>query len=73
MKIRKKGYKPMLGLTLLFTLAAISTVFPNPVSDHFNMMGYHSVCSGAPMSTLVLVLCAGGTCFLRKRYFTEKG
>jgi len=71
MKIRKKGYKWLLALTILFTLAAIVTLIPNPGASKDNMMGYHAICSGTPLSTLVLVVCAGGTCFLRKKYFTE--
>jgi hypothetical protein len=71
MKTRKKGYKWMLALTILFTLSAIITLIPNPGAAKDNMMGYHSICSGAPMSTLVLIICAGTTCFFRKKYFTE--
>jgi hypothetical protein len=72
MKTRKKGYKLMLGLTILFTLSAIVTLIPNPGASKDNMMGYHSICSGAPMSVLVLVIAAGFTCYLRKRYFTKE-
>ncbi len=71
MKIRKKGYEWMLALTIVFTLSAIITIFPNAGASKDNMMGYHSVCTGAPMSTLLLVACAGLTCYLRKRYFTK--
>jgi len=71
MKTRKKGYKWLLALTILFTLSAIITLFPFAGASKNNMMGYHSFCSAAPMSTLVLVICAGATCFIRKRNFTE--
>jgi hypothetical protein len=71
MKTRKKGYKAMLALTMLFTLSAIVTLIPNAGASKVNMMGYHSICSAAPMSVLVLVIAAGLTCYLRKRYFTE--
>jgi len=71
MKTRKKGYKWLLALTMLFTLAAIITLLPNPGASKDNMLGYHAVCSGTPMSTLVLVICAGATCYFRKKYFTE--
>ncbi len=71
MKTRKKGYKALLALTMLFTLAAIITLFPNSGASKVNLMGYHSICSAAPMSTLILVIGAGATCFFRKKYFTE--
>lgn len=71
MKTRKKGYPGMLALTVIFTLSAVITLIPNPGASKDNMMGYHSICSAAPMSALLLIICAGITCFLRKRYFTE--
>lgn len=71
MKIRKKGYKWLLGLTILLTLSVIVTMIPNPGASKVNMMGYHAICSATPMSTLVLVICAGVTCFFRKKYFTK--
>ena len=71
MKTRKKGYKLLLGLTILLTLSAIITLVPCAAASKDNMMGYHSICSGAPISTLVLVLCTGFTCYMRKRHFTS--
>jgi hypothetical protein len=71
MKIRKKGYKWLLALTILFALSAVITIFPWAGASKDNMMGYHSICSGAPMSTLVMLICAGATCYFRKKYFTE--
>lgn len=71
MKTRKKGYKLMLALTLLITLSAIVTLLPNASASKVNMLGYKAICSATPMSTLVLVICAGFVCFLRKRYFTS--
>ncbi len=71
MKTRKKGYKAMLALTMLFTLSAIVTLIPNAGASKVNMMGYRSICSAAPMSVLILVICAGATCYFRKKYFTE--
>jgi hypothetical protein len=71
MKTKKKGYKWMLALTILFSLAAIITLLPNAAASKDNIMGYHAVCSATPMSTLLLVICAGATCFFRKKHFTE--
>ena len=71
MKTRKKGYKWLLALTMLFTLAAIITLIPNAGASKDNLMGYHSICSAAPMSVLLLVICAGATCYFRTKYFTE--
>jgi hypothetical protein len=52
-------------------LSAIITLVPCAAASKDNMMGYHSICSGAPISTLVLVLCTGFTCYMRKRHFTS--
>lgn len=71
MRTRKKGYKWLLALTMLLTLSAIVTLIPNPGAGKANMIGYHAICSGTPMSTLVLVICAGAVCYFRKKYFTE--
>jgi hypothetical protein len=71
MKTRKKGYKWLLALTILFTVSAIITLIPNAGASKDNLMGYHAVCSATPMSTLLLVICAGITCFIRKKNFTE--
>jgi hypothetical protein len=71
MRTRKKGYKWLLALTVLLTLSAVITLIPNPGASKDNMMGYHSICTGAPMSTLVLLVCAGITCAIRKKKFTE--
>ncbi|MCX6226956.1 MAG: hypothetical protein NTV01_19775 [Bacteroidia bacterium] len=71
MKTRKKGYKGLLALTVILTPAAIITLIPNAGASKANMIGYHSICSVVPMSTLVLVICAGATCYFRKKYFTK--
>jgi hypothetical protein len=68
MTTRKKGYNLLLGLTILLTLAAIVTLLPNPGASKVNLLGYKSICSAAPMSTLLLLICTGANCYLRKRY-----
>ncbi|MBD3321881.1 MAG: hypothetical protein GF350_12365 [Chitinivibrionales bacterium] len=64
---RKKGYPILLGITVLFTL----------ISVYFLITSIHSP-SGASIArqmTLILapLLCAGATCVIRKRFFTEPG
>ncbi len=69
MKVRKKGYSILLALTLIFTLAAVSTVIPYENVEKVSMLGYKASCSFAPISTLLCIAFAGATCFIRKRFF----
>jgi len=71
MKIRKKGYWVLFVLTLLFTLAAVSTIMPSYGASKLCMIGYKAHCTFTPISTLLCILPAGITCFIRKRFFTS--
>lgn len=64
-----KMYVFFLGLTILFTLAAVITLIPSPHDPDANIMGYKSMCSWAPWSTLICILCAGISCKVRKTFF----
>ena len=46
MKERKKGTMPLLSLTILLTLAGISTLLPYAPASKVNLLGYKSF---APM------------------------
>ncbi|NOQ24806.1 MAG: hypothetical protein GQ564_05535 [Bacteroidales bacterium] len=71
MKIRKKGYKALLVLTILFTVCAISTVLPSERVNEISMLGYKAHCSFTPVSTILCIGLAGLTCFIRKRFFVS--
>jgi hypothetical protein len=63
---RKIAYIFCWGLTVLFTLLAILTVWPMHASKP-NILGYYSHCSWVPWSTLILLALAGICCVLRNR------
>jgi hypothetical protein len=65
---RRTGYGPMLGLTITFTLLAVTTALPLSASKP-NILGYVSCCPFAPLSTLVLLALAGTSCVIRARLF----
>jgi len=71
MKNRKKGYAFWLGLTIIFTLAGISTLIPMPSANKSCMLGYYAHCSFTPVSTLICFLSAGWLCRIRNRKFTK--
>ena len=70
MKYRKKGYGWLLILTILFTSAAISTLFPQTSASKACILGYYAHCSYTPISTIICILFAGIICLIRKRKFT---
>jgi hypothetical protein len=67
---KKKGYAVLLGLTVLFTILAVITVLPNSGASKPCLLGYNSVCSFVPVAPLILLLCAGFFCVIRKKLFT---
>ena len=73
MKKRKKGYVLLLVLTILLTLAAISTVIPQPSASKECFLGYKAHCTFTPIGTLICIIAAGIICSIRKRKFVEKG
>ncbi|MCD4833993.1 MAG: hypothetical protein K8R31_09375 [Bacteroidales bacterium] len=71
MKIRKKGYWLLFILTIVFTLAALSTVIPSESASKLCMIGYKAHCTYTPISTIICIIPAGVTCFIRKRFFVS--
>jgi hypothetical protein len=62
-------YIGLLGLSLLFAVAALVTLIPRAGASWPNIIGYKSVCTFAPMATAVCGLFAGITCVIRARLF----
>ncbi len=71
MKIRKNGYWLLFILTLVFTLAALSTIIPSESASKICMIGYKAHCTYTPISTIICIIPAGITCFIRKRFFVS--
>ena len=72
MKTRRKGYGILLALTILFSLASISTLMPQASASKACLLGYEAHCTFTPISTVICVLMAGWACALRKRKFTDE-
>ncbi|MFC2166743.1 hypothetical protein ACFLQZ_02110 [Acidobacteriota bacterium] len=70
MSEKKKGYGLLLLLTILVTLGGLVTLFPYAAASKANMLGYKSLCTNVPISTLLCFVIAGVLCFIRKKKFT---
>jgi len=70
MKEKKKGYIPLLLLTVFFTILAILTLMPQASSSRECILGYRAHCTFTPISTLVCFAISGLVCVLRKRLLT---
>lgn len=64
-----KLYKLFLVITITCTLAAIITLIPSPHDAELNKLGYKSMCSFAPWSTIACLLLAAISCVIRKKNF----
>ena len=71
MKKKTKGYCVLFILTILFTIAAISSLMPQSTASKVSMLGYKAHCSFTPISTIICLGLAGFLCRLRKKKFTE--
>lgn len=71
MKTKKKGYKPLILLTILLTLSAVNTLIPAAEASKPSFLGYKAHCSFTPISTILCLLGAGAVCMIRSRKFTE--
>jgi hypothetical protein len=61
------AYPALLGLSVLFTVAAVATLIPNPGASWPNILGYKSFCTFAPASSFACALLAAITCTIRVR------
>ena len=62
-------YTIMLAITVLCTLAAISTLLPQEAVEKTSLLGYKAHCPFAPVSTILCLLLAGLSCRIRSRKF----
>ncbi|MCK4594427.1 hypothetical protein KAU45_07985 [bacterium] len=67
---KKKGYNVFLILTIVFTLAAISTLIPSPSASGECLIGYKAHCTYTPVSTAICLVLVAACCIIRKRGFT---
>jgi hypothetical protein len=65
---KQPGYAILLVLTIAAAAAACVTLLP--VESHMkSAIGYRTLCTWAPWSTLILVAAAAVSCKLRSRFF----
>ena len=64
----KTRYFLLLATTLLTTLSGIVTMMPMASAAHMNIFGYHSVCSFAPLSTVICFALSAVICKARAKY-----
>jgi len=68
---KQPGYAILLALTVVAAVLACVTLLP--VESHpTNAIGYRSVCTWAPWSTLILLAAAGASCKMRSRFFKTR-
>ena len=72
MKQRKKGYGLLMGLTILFTLAAISTLIPEARVSKACMLGYKAHCTFTPISTVICAVLAAAVCRFRSKHYVMR-
>ncbi|MFA4964747.1 MAG: hypothetical protein WC709_03810 [Thermoleophilia bacterium] len=56
----------LLANTIVLTLLALLTLIPWAGSSE-SLLGYRALCSFTPISTMLLVILAASSCFVRKR------
>jgi uncharacterized protein with FMN-binding domain len=66
------AYVALIGLSLVFSAAAIATLIPSAGASKPNVLGYRSVCTFAPAATALCGLLAGITCILRNRLVSAR-
>jgi len=67
---KKKGYGWMILLSVLVTLGGLVTLLPNASANKANLLGYKSLCSIAPISTLLCLIVVAVICIVRKKNFS---
>lgn len=73
MKQRKKGYGLLMGLTILLTLATISTLIPESGASKSCMLGYKAHCTFTPISTVICAILAAAVCRYRSKHYVVRG
>ncbi len=66
---KQPGYAILLALTIVATLAALSTIIPQASVSKDCLLGYRAHCSFTPVSTLLCLLVAGASCRIRAKKF----
>ncbi len=70
--MKRITYVVLLITTILFTLAAISTLIPAANASKECMLGYRAHCAFTPISTIACIIPAGIVCSIRRRFFKDE-
>lgn len=68
-----KHRRALLVVSLVFAVAAIATVIPNPGASWENVLGYKSLCTFVPMATAICLLLAELMLVVRAAAFGSVG
>ncbi len=66
---KRRGYRVLLVVTLMFTVAGLATAIPNPGAGKECALGYRALCVFTPTSTFMLLMVAALACVIRRREF----
>lgn len=64
-------YGTLMVVTILLTLAAMSTLVPAENASKACMLGYRAHCAFTPISTIACIVPAGIVCTIRRRVFKD--
>ena len=70
-KFSQPGYSILLVTTILFFVAGLLTIIPDYSASKLCHLGYNAHCTFAPFSTIICLIFAGISCFLRVRLFKK--
>ena len=70
MKKKKKGYGVWLIITIIFSLATLSSLVPQASASKACYLGYYTHCTFTPISTVICLLIVAFACVIRKKKFT---
>lgn len=70
MRQKKKGYGLWLIITIIFSLATLSSLVPQASASKACYLGYYAHCTFTPISTVICLLIAGFACVIRKKKYT---
>ena len=69
MKKKKKGYGMWFVVTIIFSLATLSSLIPQASASKACYLGYYAHCTFTPISTVLCLIIAGFACVIRKKKF----
>jgi hypothetical protein len=69
----QKHRRALLVVSIVFAVAALATVIPNPGASWENVLGYKSLCTFVPMATAICLLLAELMLVIRAAAFGSAG